>query len=259
MPKAKVAPKKKPIVLSICIPAYNEQKTLEQIVKKVQEVKFPFSVELDMIIVNDCSKDDTLVIANKLAKKYGNIRVLTNEKNLGKSQTLRKAFMNVRADSDYAVCQDADLEYDPNDLVYMLERLVHDQYDVAYGNRFGHYTDVLYKQNFYGNLFLSMFSSLFTTPRIKVMLPDMEVCYKMIRSDVARKVAKKIKSTSNFGIEPEMTARLSKYKIKNRNLKFVVTPTNYYPRSVSEGKKMKAFHDGSKAFLEILKFNLFAK
>lgn len=250
---------KKSTILSICIPAYNEEATLTAIVDKVQAVKFSFPVKLDIIIVNDCSKDRTQEVATNLAKKYGNIRVLKNNKNLGKSQTLRRAFMNVSKDSDFAVCQDADLEYNPEDLIYMLDRLVHDKYDVAYGNRFGHYTEVLYKQNFYGNLFLSIFSSLFTTPRIKVMLPDMEVCYKMIRSDVARKVAKQITSKSNFGIEPEMTARLSKYLINGNHLKFVVTPTDYYPRSVLEGKKMKAFRDGGKALFEIIKFNLFVK
>lgn len=246
-------------ILTICIPAYNEEKTLAEIVAKVQSVKFTVPVKLRMIIVNDCSKDKTEKIANQLAKKYKNITVLTNDKNMGKSQTLRRAFMSVADDSHFSVCQDADLEYDPKDLVYMIERLVREKYDVAYGNRFGHYTDVIYKQNFYGNLFLSIFSSLFTTPRIKVMLPDMEVCYKMIRSDVAKEVAEKITSTSNFGIEPEMTARLSKYQTNGHPLRFVVTPTNYYPRSVEEGKKMKAFSDGSKALFEIIKFNVFVK
>lgn len=248
----------KKTILTVCIPAYNEEKTLAQIVKKVQDVKFTVPVELRMIIVNDCSRDSTEKIANDLAKQYKNIQVITNKKNSGKSQTLRRAFMSVKNDSDFSVCQDADLEYEPNDLVYMIERLVKEKYDVAYGNRFGHYTDVIYKQNFYGNLFLSIFSSLFTTPRIKVMLPDMEVCYKMIRSDVCKEVAKKIVSKSNFGIEPEMTARLSKYRIGDQPLRFVVTPTNYYPRSIEEGKKMKAFRDGTKALLEIIKFNLFA-
>lgn len=249
----------KNIVLSICIPAYNEEATLGSIVRKVQKVNFKQNVELDIVIVNDCSKDNTQKIAEDLAKKHGNIHVLSNKQNLGKSQTLRRAFLNVRKDSDFTVCQDADLEYDPNDLAYMVDRLVDENYDVAYGNRFGHYTEVLYKQNFYGNLFLSFFSSLFTTPRIKVLLPDMEVCYKMIRSDVAGEVAQNIKSKSNFGIEPEITARLSKYKIEGRHLKFVVTPTSYFPRSIEEGKKMHAFRDGIKALLEIIEYNVFVK
>lgn len=251
--------KDKSVVLTVCIPAYNEEKSLETIVNKLLGVDFrDIIVDLDIIIINDCSKDKTKIIAEKLVSSYpNNIRLINNEKNLGKSQTLRKGFLNAKSTSKYIVCQDADLEYDPNDLVYMLERLVREKYDVAYGNRFGHYTEVMYKKNFYGNLFLSIFSSLFTTPRIKVLLPDMEVCYKMIRTDVAKDVAKNIVSKSNFGIEPEMTARLSKYKINNKPLKFVVAPTQYYPRSIEDGKKMKAVKDGAKAIFEILRFNLF--
>lgn len=246
-------------VLSVCIPAYNEEKSLEAIVERLLNVDFvDIEVTLDVIIVNDCSKDQTKKIAENLVNKHPSIiRLINNEKNLGKSQTVKRGFLAAKTESNYVVCQDADLEYDPSDLVYMIQRLVKERYDVAYGNRFGHYTEVMYKKNFYGNLLLSIFSSIFTTPRIKVLLPDMEVCYKMIRTDVAKKIAKGIVSKSNFGIEPEMTAKLSKYKINGRPLKFVVTPTQYYPRSIEDGKKMKAFKDGAKAMLEIIRFNVF--
>ena len=250
--------RQKKTILAVCIPAYNEQKTLALIVKKVLAVRFDVPVQLEIIIVNDCSRDDTLRIAQNLAEKHHNIRVINNERNLGKSQTLRRAILAISDDADYVVCQDADLEYDPQDLAFMVQRLVKEKYDVAYGNRFGHYTEVLYKRNFYGNLFLSQFSALFTTPRIKVLLPDMEVCYKMIRADVAKNVAKKIRAKSNFGIEPEMTARLSKYTIKGKHLKFVITPTNYFPRSIEEGKKMRAMRDGLRATLEVIRYNLFS-
>lgn len=246
-------------ILTICIPAYNEEKNLAKIVEKVQNINFEHRVKLEIIIIDDCSNDKTLFVANKLAVRYKNITVLKNDRNIGKSQTLRKGFINVKKESHYTVCQDADLEYDPQDLSYMLDTLITQGYDVAYGNRFGHYTDILYKKNFYGNLTLSLFSALFTTPRIKVLLPDMEVCYKMIRSDIARDVSNKICSKSNFGIEPEITARLSRYKINDRHLKFVVTPTNYYPRSIEEGKKMRAVRDGAKAMFEIIRFNIFSR
>jgi hypothetical protein len=117
---------------------------------------------------------------------------------------------------------------------------------------------MIYAKNFYGNLLLSFFSNLFTIGRINVSIPDMEVCYKMVRGDVFRSVAKQIESKSNFGFEPEVTARLSRYKKQNNSpLSFVVLPVDYKPRTYEEGKKMKAYRDGFKALFEIIKHNIF--
>lgn len=242
--------------LSIIVPAYNEEKTLETIIQKVLAVELPLDYKKEIIICNDCSSDRTAEISSQLFDKYPEIKSISNEKNQGKTQTVRRGIM--ASTGDFVVIQDADLEYDPQDIAFMLRELVRQQVDVCYGNRFGKYNGVIYQKNFYGNLLLSGFSSLFTSARLRVAIPDMEVCYKMIRGDVARELAPKITATSNFGFEPEITARLSRYKKNNGEvLKFLVLPINYYPRSIAEGKKIRALRDGSKALWEVVKYNLF--
>ena len=128
--------------------------------------------------------------------------------------------------------------------------------DVVYGNRFGKKNKVIYWQNYFGNKSLSIFSNLFTYPRIKTWIPDMEVCYKLINGNAARRIAEQIVSKSTFGLEPEITAKLSRYKVNKKHLKFGVVPISYYPRTLAEGKKMHAIKDGIKALKEILRFNL---
>jgi len=241
--------------LSIIIPAYNEEATLEKIVNKVIELRLPENYQKEVIIVNDSSKDKTLKIAKDLEIIHPEVQVLDNSVNLGKSQAVRKGILN--SAGDFVVIQDADLEYNPEDISFLLEQIIKNNCDVAYGNRFGIYNGVIYTQNFIGNLFLSSISSIFTTIRLRVVIPDMEVCYKMIRGDVARDIAVNLKAKSNFGFEPEITAKLSRYLIEDKHLKFIVLPISYNPRSLEEGKKMSAFKDGFKALLEIIKFNLF--
>jgi glycosyltransferase involved in cell wall biosynthesis len=241
-------------VLSIVIPAYNEEKTLETIVRKVVTFTLPDGWSKEIVILNDCSKDSTSKIIKKLAKEFPFIKGIDNKINLGKTQTVRKGIL--ASTGDFVVIQDADLEYDPQDLGYMFEQLLRHQCDVAYGNRFGKYNGVIYWKNFLGNLLLSFFSNMFTVWHIRVSIPDMEVCYKMMRGDVARDIAQTISAKSNFGLEPEITAKLAKYRINGNFLKFLILPISYLPRSIEEGKKMRAFRDGSKALWEILRFNL---
>ncbi len=241
--------------LSIVIPAYNEEKTLESIVNQVLEIKLPNNFEKEIIIVNDASKDSTLEIAQKLSSQSAEIKVLDNSLNLGKSQTVKKGIL--ASTGDYVVIQDADLEYNPQEIAFLLEQLLKHNCNVAYGNRFGLHNGVIYTQNFVGNLLLSFVSTIFTTIRLRVVIPDMEVCYKMIQGSVAREIATGLKATSNFGFEPEITAKLSRFMLKGEHLKFIVLPISYNPRSVAEGKKMSAFKDGFKALIEILKYNIF--
>jgi glycosyltransferase involved in cell wall biosynthesis len=241
--------------LSYIVPAYNEEQNLELIIEKVLSTTLPHRTKKEIIIINDKSKDKTLTVAKALAKKHKEITVLNNTKNLGKTQTVRKGIL--KSTGDYVVIQDADLEYDPEDIVLLYDQLLKNKCDVAYGNRFGVDNGFVYFANFYGNIFISFISSLFTSSRLHVMIPDMEVCYKMVRRDVIRDIAQGIISTSNFGFEPEITAKLSRYKLNGEKLKFIVLPIRYYPRTVEEGKKMKAFQDGFKALFEILRFNIF--
>lgn len=242
-------------ILSIIIPAYNESRTLVEIVEKLIKIILPNEMHKEIIIVNDGSKDDTFVIAQSLLKKYNFIKTIDNSSNLGKSQTVKNGILS--STGDFVIVQDADLEYDPNDISKMVELYFSKNLNVVYGNRFGKKNKVIYWQNYYGNKLITFFSNIFTFPRIKKYLPDMEVCYKLIEGNVARDIAKTINSKSNFGIEPEITAKLARYKLKGKRLKFGIIPVSYFPRSIAEGKKMKAFQDGFKAAIEIIRFNLF--
>lgn len=241
--------------LSILIPAYNEEKTLKALVEKVLSVEFPENINLELIIINDGSKDTTSQIAHGLEEQYkGMVFAYDNEKNVGKSQTVRNALL--KSNGDLVVIQDADFEYEPNEIVDLLNLMIDKDLDVVYGNRFGKKNKVIYWQNYIGNIGLSFISNIFTFPRIWKYIPDMEVCYKLIKGDVAREIAQNIVSTTNFGVEPEITAKLSKYKLNGKRLKFGVVAISYFPRSIAEGKKMKALEDGFKALKEILRFNL---
>ena len=240
--------------LSIVIPAYNEEKTLEELVGRVVNIPLPENFQKEIIIVNDGSKDRTWEIMQNLASKDPSIQAIQNERNMGKSQTVRNGLL--KTTGEYVVIQDADLEYDPNEIVDLLNLMLSQNLDVVYGNRFGKKNKVIYWQNYIGNKFVTSVSNLFTYPRIKVWIPDMEVCYKLMKGDVIRDIAQGIESKSNFGLEPEITAKLSKYKLNGKHLKFGIVPISYFPRSIAEGKKMKAFEDGFKAIKEILLYNI---
>lgn len=242
--------------ISIIIPIWNEEKTLEKLVKKVLNVKFEQKLTREIILVNDGSTDSSGQIIDKLAKKYDVIRGFHNEKNSGKTQTVKNGI--AKSTGDLVIIQDADFEYEPNEIKTLVNTYFDQNLDVVYGNRFGKKNKVIYWKNYIGNRFLSLVSNLFTYPRIRVAIPDMEVCYKLIRGDVAREIGKTIKSKSSFGLEPEITAKLSRYKIEGRRLKFGIVPISYNARTIEEGKKMHAFRDGMKALFEILKYNIFS-
>lgn len=242
-----------PQTLSIVVPIYNEEKTLTQLLDKVLEIDLPESYQKEIILCNDCSKDSSQQIIDDYCQKYDFIKSVKNPKNLGKTQTVKQGLL--KSTGDWVVIQDADLEYDPQDLVDMLREGLKKNCDVVYGNRFGQYNGVIYWKNFLGNLFLSIISNIFTIKRIRVFIPDMEVCYKMFKGKIIREIAPKITATSNFGFEPEITARLGHYSKKD-HLKFLILPISYHPRSIEEGKKMNAVKDGIKALFEIVRFNL---
>lgn len=238
--------------LSLVVPAYNEERSLEAILDKVEQVDFG-GIEKEIVIVNDASVDKTPEILEKYENKPG-YKVLHNEENLGKSQTVRKGIL--ASTGELVVIQDADLEYDPKNLASFVEAFQNTDVQLIYGNRFGKKNKIIYLQNWLGNTFLSFFSSLFTGLRGGMWTRDMEVCYKMAIGNVFRTIAKSIESKSNFGFEPEVTAKFSKYKINDKYLNFKQISIDYYPRSIEEGKKMNAIKDGIKAVKEILRFNL---
>lgn len=241
--------------ISIIIPVWNEEKTLEKLVEKVRSVDFPGSLEKEIILVNDGSKDKSLKIMEELSTAHKEISHYNNERNLGKSQTVRNGVL--KSTGDLVIVQDADFEYDPEEIVTLIKEYKVKGLDVVYGNRFGKDNPVIYWQNWLGNRLLSFISNVFTYPRIKKYIPDMEVCYKLMDGHIAREVFKTVESKSSFGLEPEVTAKLSRYKRNGKRLKFGVVPISYFPRSIEEGKKMNAFKDGVKALKEIIHFNLF--
>lgn len=235
--------------LSLVIPAKNEEKTLQSIVEKVV-ASLGDVVTFEIIIVNDGSTDSTAQVAESLSRKYENITILTNNTAAGKSQAVKKGILATKG--EYVVIQDADLEYEPADLVRLYQKIVAEQLDVVYGNRFGIKNEVVYIQNWLGNTLLSFISAIFTGLRSGMWPRDMEVCYKMAKGDMFRKLAASLTATSNFGFEPEITAKFSKQK----GLRFAQLPIKYYPRTMAEGKHMKAFQDGFKALREIIHYNL---
>lgn len=233
--------------LSLLIPVYNEERTLDTIFEKVFAIKeSPLIDELEVVAVDDCSKDKSLNILNKYASE-GSVKLLRHEKNQGKGAAIRTAVSN--ATGDYIVFQDADLEYDPQDLLKMLDFAVIEKADIVYGSRFlGKSTSPLGKMHYFVNAFLTTFSNFFTG----LKLTDMETCYKMFRSEILKNINIE---EDRFGLEPEITAKAAKI-CAEKNLKLSEIPINYDPRKFGDGKKI-GWKDGLRAVYIILKYGLF--
>jgi glycosyltransferase involved in cell wall biosynthesis len=244
--------------ISLIMPVYNEEQTLAIIIEKIFKVNW--GVDLELVIVNDCSKDSSANIINSY-KNNKSVKILHNSKNMGKSQTVKRGIL--ASTGDIVAIQDSDLEYDPNDLLKMLKLFQTSQVDVVYGNRFGVNNEIIYYSNWFGNRFLSFVSSCFTYPRARIWTSDMETCYKMVKGNIIREIAPSISAKTNFGFEPEITARLAKYIIKdgkqNRHIVYHQIPIAYYARTIAQGKKMKGLSDGTKALFEIFRYNLSGK
>ena len=232
--------------LSIVIPCYNEKATIEKILEEVEATTLG-DIEKEIVIVDDCSKDGTRDILKKLEKKKG-YKIIYQDHNQGKGAALKRGILETTG--DVVVVQDADLEYDPHEYPRLLYPIRRGHADVVYGSRFigGEPHRIIYYRNQVANKFLTMLSNIFTG----LNLTDMETCYKMMRGDIARDVAKDL-TAQRFGFEPEVTARLAK-----RNLRVYEVGISYYGRSKEEGKKI-GFKDGVKAIWEIVYYNVTVK
>ena len=235
--------------LSILIPAYNEEKTIHLILNKVKTVNLIAGIEKEVIIVNDCSTDNTV---EKVKQYIANnpelsISLHNQEKNQGKGAAIHKAIK--LANGDYLIVQDADLEYDPEEYNLLLQPVVDGFADVVYGSRFigGNPHRILFYWHSIGNKFLTSLSNMLTN----LNLTDMETCYKLIKSDVAKSLDLKEK---RFGFEPEVTAKLARVP----NLRIYEVGISYYGRTYEEGKKI-SWQDGVRAIYCILKYNIFSK
>ncbi|MEM0465341.1 MAG: glycosyltransferase family 2 protein [Candidatus Pacearchaeota archaeon] len=221
--------------LSIIIPVYNEEKTIKELIFLVKKVKLP--IDKEIIVVDDCSKDNSL----KIIKKIKGIKLITHKKNQGKGAAVKTGIRH--STGDIIIIQDADLEYDPNEYVQVIKPILDNKAEVVYGSR------ILKKENkkssiffYFGGRFISFLSSILVFRKIT----DEPTCYKAFKSDII----KNIKIDGNgFEWEPEITIKL----LKQKNLRYIEVPISYKPRAVDEGKKIK-FKDGFIAILTLFKY-----
>lgn len=226
-------------LLSVVMPAYNEQATLAKIIVKVLEI--PNLLEL--IIVDDCSTDNTQRIGQSFAEQDGRIQYVRQSKNAGKTEALKTGFSLTTG--KIVIVQDADLEYDPEEIKSVIAPIIEGHADVVYGSRFmvKKATRVLYFYHYLANKSLTFLSNCFTN----INLTDVETCYKAFRGDIIRNM---IITSSGFGFEIEVTSKVAKLKCA-----IYEVPISYYGRTYEEGKKI-GLNDGLAALFYILKFNL---
>jgi glycosyltransferase involved in cell wall biosynthesis len=235
--------------LSIVIPAYNEERTIHFILDKIKAVRLIGDMQKEIIITNDCSKDDTegAIMRYIAANPDLNIRYQKHEVNQGKGAALHSGIRF--ATGDFIVIQDADLEYDPAEYNILLRPILDGFADVVYGSRFmgGRPHRILFFWHSIGNKFLTSLSNAFTN----LNLTDMETCYKLFRADILKNLDLREK---RFGFEPEVTARISRIK----GVRIYEVGISYYGRSYEEGKKI-GWRDGFRAIYCILKYNIWSK
>ena len=232
---------KNPPRVSIVLPVYNEQATLATVVQKVVDV-VPHLVEI--IVVDDCSTDQTAEIAVQLAQRYSQVRTARHHKNLGKTAALRTGF--ALTTGDIVIVQDADLEYDPTEISAVIQPIIDGHAQVVYGSRFlvRRAARVLYFYHFIGNKLLTFASNLLTN----LNMTDVETGYKAFKGNIIRSM---IIKSSGFGFEIEATAKVAKL-----GCAIYEVPISYYGRTYEDGKKIRA-RDSIWAFWFILRFNLF--
>ncbi|MDX2047324.1 MAG: glycosyltransferase family 2 protein [Chitinophagaceae bacterium] len=235
--------------LSIIVAAYNEGKTIEQVLDKIRNVTLVNGIEKELVIVNDCSTDDTEAVVNNYIKAHpgSNISYHRHETNSGKGTAIHTGIRN--ATGQYIIVQDADLEYDPREYNILLQPVVDGFADVVYGSRFmgGNAHRILFFWHTIGNRILTFLSNMLTN----LNLTDMETCYKLFDAEVLKKLQLKEK---RFGFEPEVTAKVSKVQ----GIRIYEVGISYYGRTYAEGKKIK-WVDGFRAIWCILKYNLWSK
>ena len=230
------------VSLSLIVPCYNEENTLAGIVDRILQLQSD-ELKLQIVIVDDCSSDNSREVALKLAEKHPEIKLAFHSVNQGKGAALRTGFLE--ATGDYVGIQDADMEYDPQDYLVMLEPMLADKADVVFGSRYllPETRRVLYFWHTRMNRFLTFVSNMFTN----LDITDMETCYKLFRREVIQKIAGKLQE-NRFGFEPEVTAYVAE-----SGCRVWECAIHYHPRSYDEGKKI-GWKDGLRALYCILHY-----
>ncbi len=233
-------------VLTIIVPAYNEENTIYNILNKIKEVELIEDLKKEVIVVDDFSNDLTLNEVQKFINENPetSIKVLKHSVNKGKGSAIHSGID--KATGDFIIVQDADLEYSPKEYNILLKPMVEGVADVVYGSRFvgGEPHRILFFWHSIGNKFLTFLSNMFTN----LNLTDMETCYKLFRSDILKGIRLKEK---RFGFEPEITAKISKIK----GIRIYEVGISYYGRTYQEGKKIN-WKDGFRAIYCILKYSI---
>lgn len=232
---------KKQKILSVLIPLYNEEKTIFDVIKQVQNADIK-DVKKEIIIVDDGSKDDSVKSAKKIEKKYDNVKVFMHQKNQGKGGAIRTAISH--ATGDIIIIQDADLEYEPNEYWSLIKPILDKKAQVVYGSR------RLKKQKQYQQKgFLFFFGGNALTVAANLLfnahITDEATCYKVFDATVLKGIKLDCK---RFEFCPEVTAKVAK-----KGIKILEVPISYYPRSIEEGKKIR-WKDGFEAIWTLLKY-----
>ena len=234
--------------ISIIVPAYNEEATISIVIDKLLNLTFINNIKKEIIIVNYCSIDHTENLIQDIIKRNEGVEIvyLKHEKNLGKGAAIHTGIKN--ATGDYLIIQDADLEYDPNEINKLLKPVIDGYADVVYGSRFigGSPHRILFFWHTIGNKFLTFLSNLFTN----LNLTDMETCYKLFKTSIIKNITLNEK---RFGFEPEITTKIARIK----NIRIYEVGISYYGRTYAEGKKIN-WKDGFRAIYCIIRYNLFA-
>lgn len=236
-----------PVTLSVVVPCYNEEEFLRSSIERLHTT-LAHECKLEIILVDDCSRDGSLKIAQALARELPEITLVTHPENRGKGAALRTGFEH--AGGDIVAIHDADLEYHPIDLKRMLHFMVEHKADVVFGTRFQlrEARRVLYFWHTFANKIITLWCNMWTN----LNLTDIECCYKMFTREVADSLTIE---DDRFGVEPELVSKCAHMRVNGRRLRIFEMSVDYHARTYAEGKKI-GVRDGIRALIAIAKYNL---